>query len=96
MSAPPQIHYWDAFPKRVKVSRTWWSMALPLSIRGNPRGDVNFESLDESIARVDWRGRVVLGWRTGHTIIMVYDSEERDSVRYVEVEVVENWDGERY
>ena len=87
------FHYWDVFPKKIKVARSWWSMSVPLSIRGMPRGELQYETVDSSIAWVDWEGRVRLGWRTGATIIMVYDSPSRDSVRYVEVEVIEEYGG---
>jgi len=68
-------------------------MTIPLSIRGNPRGDIQYETADSTIAWVDGEGRIRLGWRTGSTIIMIYDSESRDSVRYVQVEVIEESGG---
>ena len=88
-----QVRYWDVFPKSIRVTRSWWSMTVPLSIRGNPRGDIQYETADSSIAWVDGEDRIRLGWRTGATIIMIYDSESRDSVRYVQVEVIEESGG---
>ena len=88
-----QVRYWDVFPKSIRVTRSWWSMMVPLSIRGNPRGDIQYETADSSIAWVDGEGRIRLGWRTGSTIIMIYDSESRDSVRYVQVEVIKESGG---
>ena len=88
-----QVRYWDVFPKLIKVSRSWRSIIVPLSIRGNPRGDIQFESVDPNIAWVDWQGRVNIGWQPGATLILIYDSESRDSVRYVRVEVIEESGG---
>jgi len=48
------FHYWDVFPKKIKVTRSWWSMSVPLSIRGMPRGELQYETVDSSIAWVDW------------------------------------------
>lgn len=88
-----QVRYWDVFPKSVKVSLTGWSVSIPLSIRGEPSGDIEFEVVEGNIAWVDEDGRLNLGWQTGATVVMVYDSEDRDSVRYVQVEVVDYGQG---
>jgi hypothetical protein len=88
-----QVRYWDVYPKSIKVTISWRALSIPLSLRGNPRGEIQYEVADESIAWVDWQGRVWLGERTGATMIMVYDSEMRDSVRYVQVEVLEESGG---
>jgi len=84
-----QVRYWDVFPKSVKVSLTGWSVTIPLSIRGEPSGEIEFEVADTNIAWVDEAGRLNLGWQAGATVVMVYDSEDRESVRYVQVEVVD-------
>lgn len=83
------FRYWDVFPKKIRVTRSWWSMSIPLSIRGNPKGELQYESVNSDIAWVDWEGRVQLGWSVGATVIIVYDSLSRDSVRYIQVEVIE-------
>jgi hypothetical protein len=88
-----QFHYWDVFPKTVKVSLTGWPVTIPLSIRGAPVGQIEFESTDSELAWVDEDGRLNLGWQQGATVIMVYDSEDRESVRYVQVEVVDYGQG---
>lgn len=88
-----QVRYWDVYPKTIKVTRSWWSMTIPISIRGNPRGEIQYETADSSIAWVDGLGRIRLGWRPGATMIMVYDSETRDSVRYIQVEIIEESGG---
>lgn len=85
----PQFHYWDVFPKKVKVSLTGWPVTIPLSVRGAPSGLVEFESSDSNIAWVDDYGQLNLGWEAGATIIAVYDSADRESVRHIEVEVVD-------
>lgn len=88
-----QVRYWDVFPKHIKVSVNSWGVTIPLSIRGDPTGDPEFESADSSIAWVDGDGQVNLGWQAGSTVIKVYDSDNRDSVRYVQVEVVDQGGG---
>ncbi len=88
-----QIHYWDVYPKSIKVTHSWQSLSIPLSIRGNPRGEIQYEVVDDTIAWIDWQGHIRLGERTGATTIMVYDSEMRNSVRYVQVEVLEESGG---
>jgi hypothetical protein len=89
-----QVRYWDVYPKSIKVTLSWRALSIPLSIRGNPRGEIKYEVADESIAWVDRQGRVRLGERPGATMIMVYDSPMRDSVRYVQVEVLFEGGGE--
>ncbi len=88
-----QFRYWDVYPKSIKVSQSWQSLSIPLSIRGNPKGEIQYEVADESIARIENQGRVRLGEQAGATMIMVYDSEMRDSVRYIQVEVLEQSGG---
>jgi hypothetical protein len=81
------IRYWDVFPKKIRVSRSAVERAIPLSIRGNPSGTPEFESMDSSIATVDSEGVVHTGLQPGATLIRIYDSWERSSVRTVSVEV---------
>ncbi len=88
-----QVRYWDVFPKSVKVSLTGWSVSIPLSIRGETAGDIEFEVADGNIAWVDEDGKLNLGWQVGATVVMVYDSEDRESIRYVQVEVVDYGQG---
>ncbi|MCB2141373.1 hypothetical protein KQH29_00355 [bacterium] len=83
------IHYWDVFPRKIKVSLSAWERSVPLSIRGASIDYPEFESTDSTIAWVDSDGVVHLGLQAGATMIMVYDSWERTSVRYVEVEVID-------
>ena len=83
-----QFQYWDVFPKSIKVSHGSLNVNVPLSVRGNPRGSVCFDVSNWAIATVNEAGVVSLGYNVGTTIIFVYDSEDRTSVRYVQVEVV--------
>lgn len=83
-----QVQYWDVFPKSIKVSHGSLNMTVPLSVRGNPRGTVCFDCANWAIATVDEAGVVSLGYNVGATVISAYDSEDRTSVRYVQVEVV--------
>ena len=83
-----QVQYWDVFPKTIKVSHGSLNMSVPLSIRGNPRGRVIFDVSNMAIATVSEDGGVSLGYNVGATVIAAYDSEERTSVRYVQVEVI--------
>jgi hypothetical protein len=82
------VRYWDAYPKTIRVSRSAVERSVPLSIRGNPAGTPEFESVDPTIATVDANGVVRFGLQPGSTLILVHNSPERASVRYVEVEVV--------
>lgn len=83
-----QVQYWDVFPKTIKVSHGSLNMSVPLSVRGNPRGNMCFDSSNWAIATVSESGIVSLGYNVGATIISAYDSEDRTSVRYVQVEVI--------
>ncbi len=76
------------FPRSIKVSKSPLGTVVPLSVRGIPRGTVQFESVDEIVATVDADGRVNLGLNVGSTVIVAYDSEDRTSARYVIAEVV--------
>ena len=82
-----QVQYWDVFPKSIKVSKNPFGTIVPLSVRGNPRGSVVFESSDAIVASVDTNGTVSLGMSAGSAVITAYDSEDRTSIRYVLVEV---------
>jgi len=42
---------------------------------------------------VDESGRLNLGWQAGATVITAYDSEDRESVRHIQVEVVDYGQG---
>ena len=83
-----QVQYWDVFPKSIKVSKSPLGTVVPLSVRGIPRGAVQFESVDGIVATVDAHGLVNLGLNVGSTVIVAYDSEDRTSARYVIAEVV--------
>ncbi len=83
-----QVQYWDVFPKTIKVSHGSLNVSVPLSVRGNPRGRVIFDVSNMAIATVSEEGVVSLGYNVGATVISCYDSEERTSVRYVQVEVI--------
>ena len=83
-----QVQYWDVFPKIIKVSKSPLGTVVPLSVRGLPRGTVQFQSVDEIVATVDANGIVNLGLNVGSTVIVSYDSEDRTSARYVIAEVV--------
>lgn len=84
-----ETHYWDVFPKSIKVSKVDYPVSVPLTLRGNPRGTVIFESSNPGVASVNAEGIVSLGTTLGGSEIIIYDSEEKDSVRFVRVEVVE-------
>lgn len=83
-----QFQYWDVFPKTIKVSHGSLNMNVPLSVRGNPRGNVVFDVSNMAIATVSEGGIVSLGYNVGATVVSCYDSEDRTSVRYVQVEVI--------
>lgn len=83
-----QVQYWDVFPKTIKVSKSLLGTVVSLSVRGLPRGTVQFQSADEIVATVDVNGLVTLGLNVGSTVIVAYDSEDRTSARYVIAEVV--------
>lgn len=84
-----EIQYWAVFPKSIKVSKVDYPVSVPLTLRGMPRGSVIFESSNTSVATVSAEGVVSLGTTLGGSEITIYDSEERDSVRFVRVEVVD-------
>ena len=84
------IPYWDVYPRSIKVTQNETAVSVPLSIRGNPSGSPVFESLRPDIAEVGSNGRVSLGIVVGATLIIIYDSEDHTSVRYIQVEVVSN------
>ena len=84
-----QVQYWDVFPKSMRVSKSDAPIDVPLTARGNPRGTVQFESNDPVFASVSPEGVVTMGATLGACEIVAYDSENKDSVRYVRVEVVD-------
>ncbi len=87
-------HYWDVFPRSIKLSLKAEAPPIPLSVRGYPRGQVFFESQDQSVASVDEDGLLWPGWQAGSTVVMAYDSWDETSVRYVQVEIIDYGGGE--
>ena len=81
------FRYWMYFQNRSGSPAVGGPCRSP-SIRRNPRANCS-TAVNSDIAWVDWEGRVQLGWSVGATVIMVYDSPSRDSVRYIQVEVIE-------
>ena len=79
--------YWDVAPKQVRISQNDEGVSIPIAVRGDPKGEIFFESADHRIARID-EGRLVCGEEVGATLIVVYDSEARDSARYIHVEIL--------
>ncbi len=86
--AETQVPYWDVYPKSIKVTQDAMDVIIPLSIRGDLGGEPVFESVQPWIADVIPNGRVHARHVAGATMILVYDSEAKTSVRYVQVEVV--------
>jgi hypothetical protein len=81
-----ESRYWDVFPKLIRVSISMYPQIIPLSIRGNIPVPV-YESSNPEIADIDELGNVMCGLTPGAAMIMVWESEERSSVRHVQVEV---------
>ena len=81
--------FWDIYPTTVKLCVNSSDAEVPLTVRGEPRGEVEFESADDGIATVDANGVLTLGGSPGPTMIMAYDSAARDSIRYVQVVVID-------
>ena len=88
-------YFWEVEPKAIKVSHQLGGVVIPLSVRGNPKGQLQAESAQPQIARVSGC-RLLCGEQVGATMVMVYDSEDRDSVRYIQVEVLEGDRGSGY
>jgi len=86
LEQPQEPHYWDVFPKLIRVSRSPFVQRIPLSIRGLPEEPV-FESSNPDVASVDEDGNVECGFVPGAAMILVWDSPERLSLRHVQVEV---------
>ena len=84
-----EVYYWDVYPKIVKLSLSGSAMQIPLSVRGNPAGGLQFESGDDSIAFVDGDGKLNAGMKEGATVVSIYDSGAKESVRFVQVDVVD-------
>ncbi|HUT54410.1 MAG TPA: hypothetical protein VM658_13560 [bacterium] len=78
--------YWDVFPKLIRVSISMEQQTIPLSIRGNVFDPV-YESSNPEVAEIDELGNVLCGLTPGAAMIMVWFSEDRASVRHVQVEV---------
>ncbi|GAB6095648.1 hypothetical protein JCM14469_19000 [Desulfatiferula olefinivorans] len=78
--------YWDVFPKLIRVSTSEWPQAIPLSIRGSVESPV-FESSNNDVAEVDEAGNVICGMQPGAAVVMVWHSDDRLSVRHVQIEV---------
>jgi len=85
-STIPTHPYWDVFPKLIRVSTSEWPQTIPLSIRGSVESPV-FESPSSDVAEVDEAGNVTCGMQPGAAIVMVWHSDDRLSVRHVQVEV---------
>ena len=83
------VPYWEVFPSAIKVSISAEKQAISLSIRGAYCEQPVFESGNPAIVTVDEQGVARLGLRPGATLIMVYESPEKMSVRHVAVEVIE-------
>ena len=86
----PQVPYWDVYPESIKVTQGDMDVIVPLSVRGDPGGEPVFESVQPWVADVVPNGRVLLGRVAGATMILVYNSEAKTSIRYVQVEVMPN------
>lgn len=82
-----EIQYWDIFPKSIKVSKVDTPVIVPLTARGTLRGTAIFESSNPGVATISADGVVSLGTTLGGSEITVFDSEDKDSVRFVRVEV---------
>jgi photosystem II stability/assembly factor-like uncharacterized protein len=85
-STIPTHPYWDVFPKLVRVSTSEWPQTIPLSIRGSVESPV-FESSNNDVVVVDEAGNVICGMQPGAAVVMVWHSDDRLSVRHVQVEV---------
>ena len=86
--AEVQVLYWDVYPKSIKVTQNDMDVIVPLSVRGYPGGEPVFVSVQPDIAEIVPHGRVLLGRTVGATMILVYNSEAKTSIRYVQVEVM--------
>jgi len=85
-STIPTHPYWDVFPKLIRVSTSEFPQTIPLSIRGSVESPV-FESSNSDVAEVDESGNVICGMQPGAALVMVWHSDDRLSVRHVQVEV---------
>lgn len=81
------VNYWDVYPKNIKVSLSEFPVTIPLSVRGEPRGEVLFMSENINIASVSEFGKVTLGQVAGATFVTVYENAELLSARYVQISV---------
>lgn len=80
-----EVHYWEAHPPVIRLSGLAGDQAVPISIRGELSTDPIFESVNSSIATVNANGLVQCGGKNGQTMILVYDSSAKKSIRYIEV-----------
>jgi hypothetical protein len=78
--------FWDVFPKLIKVSISASDQLIPLSIRGDVESPV-LESSNSAVATIGPDGEIRCGRAPGASVIMVWRSEARESVRHVQVEV---------
>jgi hypothetical protein len=68
------------------VSQSLFEQRIPLSIRGLEYMPL-FNSSNPSVAYVDDDGFLVGGMQVGNVMIMAWDSELRQSLRHLNVEV---------
>jgi hypothetical protein len=78
--------FWDVFPKLVKVSTSPVEQSIPLSIRGEVESP-SLESSNTEVATIGPNGEIRCGRVPGASVIMIWRSAARDSVRHVQVEV---------
>ena len=77
--------YWEAHPPVIRLSGLPGDRAVPISVRGDLTETPVFESVNSAIATVDADGHVQCGGTLGQTMILVYGSSAKKSIRYVEV-----------
>ncbi len=81
-----ELTYWDIFPQSIRLSQSLFEQRIPLSIRGLEYMPL-FDSSNPSVAYVDEDGFLVGGRQVGNAMIMAWDSELRQSLRHLNVEV---------
>ncbi|MDF7806210.1 hypothetical protein P4E94_02095 [Pontiellaceae bacterium B12219] len=81
-----ELNYWDVFPQSIRFSKSDEMQFIPLSMRGSARS-VEFESSNPAVAEVFEDGVLAAGTEVGNAMIMVRDSENRNTLRYLQVEV---------
>lgn len=81
-----ELNYWDVFPQSIRFSKSDEMQFIPLSMRGSTRS-LEFESSNPAVAEVFEDGVLAAGTEVGNAMIMVRDSENRNTLRYLQVEV---------